>query len=52
MPMTGTVVHERYDVFVMWVRTSMKGTVLFEMETRTDSLDVVSVVIRGGSFMR
>ena len=30
----------------------MKGTVLFEMETRTDSLDAVSVVIRGGSFMR
>ena len=41
MPMTGTVVHERNVVSVMWDHILMNRNVRFENAPRTDSFDTV-----------
>ncbi len=36
---------KRYASFVMWVPILMKRNVFFEMEPRTDSFDILSIVM-------
>ncbi len=46
MPLTGTVIHERNEVIVMWVRTPMKRSFLFENSPRTNSSVLVPTELR------
>ena len=41
----GTVVHERNELFAMWVRTSMKRNILIVMKICIDSFDSICAVM-------